>query len=105
MHRFNRWVRVALYCTITAAGIRQDFTSYAAKALHPESSEFELRVRSADREFVVDARAGMDLVRFAVAQFLHSQSQMFQGIDFQMMAPGGGKSSGSFRIQSVQPAK
>ena len=84
---------------------KAEFTSYAAKALHPESSEFELRVRSADRELVVDARAGMDLVRFAVAQFLHSQSQMFKGINFQMMAPGGGKSSGSFRIQSVQPAK
>ena len=84
---------------------KAEFTSYAAKALHPESSEFELRVRSADRELVVDARAGTDLVRFAVAQFLHSQSQMFKGIDFQMMAPGGGKSSGSFRIQSVSPAK
>ena len=84
---------------------KAEFTSYAAKALHPESSEFELHVRSADRELVVDARAGMDLVRFAVAQFLHSQSQMFKGINFQMMAPSGGKSGGSFRIQSVQPAK
>jgi hypothetical protein len=82
-----------------------EFTSYAAKSLHPENSEFELRVRSADREVVVDVRAGMDLIRFAVAQFLHSQSQMFKGVDFQMVAPGGGKSSGTFRIQSVQPAK
>ena len=85
-------------------GDKADFTSYAAKALHPESSEFELRVRSADRELVVDARAGMDLVRFAVAQFLHSQSQMFKEFDFQTMAPGDGNSSRTFRIQSVQPA-
>lgn len=84
---------------------KAEFTSYAAKALHPESSEFELRVRSADREFVVDAHAGMDLVRFAVAQFLHSQSQMFKGIDFKMMSDGGGKSGRTFRIESVPSSK
>ena len=93
------------YVQAETGGDKADFTSYAAKALHPESSEFELRVRSADREFVVDALAGMDLVRFAVAQFLHSQSQIFKGINFQTMAPGDGNSSRTFRIQSVQPTK
>jgi hypothetical protein len=54
------------------------FTSYGAKALKAETSEFELKVRTADQELVVDAKIGTSLVRFSVAQFLDRQSRMFR---------------------------
>ncbi len=56
------------------------FTSYAARALKPESSEFELRVRTAGQELVADATIGTSLSRFAVAQFLDAQSRMFKNL-------------------------
>ncbi len=67
-----------------------EFTSYAAKALKPENSELEIRVRAAERELLVDAKAGEGLAQFAVAQFLDSQSRMFKGMNFQFEAPGDG---------------
>lgn len=56
------------------------FTSYGAKALKAETSQFELKVRTADQELVVDAEVGTSLVRFSVAQFLDRQSRMFRNI-------------------------
>ncbi|MFN9717351.1 MAG: hypothetical protein ACK58L_01570, partial [Planctomycetota bacterium] len=85
-----------------------DFTPYATKALKPENSELELRVRAAERELLVDARAGEGLAQFAVAQFLDSQSRMFKGVNFQFEVPGDetrkGKRIGTFRIGGGQAA-
>ncbi len=65
------------------------FTSYAAKLLKPKSSDLELKVRTAGEEILIDATVGMGLTKFAVAQFLDSQSRMFKGLDFGFTpAPG-----------------
>jgi hypothetical protein len=56
------------------------FTSYAVRALKPDSSEFEFRVRTAGQELVADATIGTSLSRFAVAQFLDAQSRMFKNL-------------------------
>ena len=76
------------------------FTSYAAKVFKPESSELELKVRTASREMVVDLFVGTALVKFGIAQFLESQNRMFKGMNFEF-APGSGApgSSGSRTIK------
>jgi hypothetical protein len=63
------------------------FTSYGAKALKAETSEFELKVRTADQELVVDAEIGTSLVQFSVAQFLDRQSRMFRNIKLPEIPP------------------
>jgi hypothetical protein len=85
-----------------------EFTAYAAKALKPEDSEFELRVRTAEQELVVDAKAGEGLARFAVAQFLDAQNRMFKGMSFDFSLPGEGgnvRTKGTFRIGVGAPPK
>ena len=85
-----------------------EFTAYAAKALRPEDSEFELRVRTAEQELVVDAKAGEGLARFAVAQFLDAQNRMFKGMSFDFGPPGEGgnvRTKGTFRIGVGAPPK
>lgn len=76
------------------------FTSYAAKVFKPESSELELKVRTASREMVVDLSVGTALVKFGIAQFLESQNRIFKGMNFEF-GPGSGApgSSGSRTIK------
>jgi hypothetical protein len=73
----------------------ESFTSYAAKLFKPDNSDFELKVRTADEEMVVDARLGTSLVKFAVAQFVESQSRMFKNmkVDFAPLGKDGVRSS------------
>jgi hypothetical protein len=99
---------------VTADG---EFTSYAAKALTPEDSDVELKVRSAEQELLVDARVGTGLARFAVAQYLDAQSRMFKGFSMpitiggpngkatlKMTAPkGGAATGGQFNIKVGTP--
>lgn len=80
------------------------FTSYAAKVFEANDSSFDFRVRTAERELFADATVGIGLAKLAVAQFLHSQSEMFKGMNFQMMPTGDGKGAvRSFRIQAGTP--
>lgn len=62
------------------SGENDEFVAYGAKALKPESSEFELRIRTAGQELVADAAIGVSIVKFSVAQFLAGQSRMFRNI-------------------------
>jgi hypothetical protein len=93
-----------------------EFTSYAGRVFQPDTSELELKVRTADREMVIDATVGTGLVKFAVAQFLDSQSRMFKGLNLQFGGPGGARlpggpgdedveirQGGSFNIQLGRP--
>lgn len=91
---------------INGADVQQDsagedaFTSYAAKLFKSDNSDFELKIRTADQEMVVDASLGTSLVKFAVAQFVDSQSRMFSNmkLDFAIPAGAEGKASRTISI-------
>ena len=79
--------------------------SYATKVFHSDNSTFDFRIRTAEREIIADAIVGVGLVKLAVAQFLHAQSQMFKGVNFQFAPQGDGKGTGgTFRIQAGNPS-
>lgn len=76
------------------------FTSFAAKVFRPESSELDLRVRTASRELVVDATVGIGIIKFFAAQYLDSQNRMFSGMPMQFkMTPGAGGGKG---VQTIR---
>lgn len=81
--------------SINGADLQQDtanedaFTSYAAKLFKPDNSDFELKVRTADQEMVMDVSMGTSLAKLAVAQFVDSQSRMFRNMKLDFGIPAG----------------
>jgi hypothetical protein len=85
----------------TDASSGGEFKSYAAAALTPEDSDVEFRIRSAEKEILVDARVGTGLAKFAVAQFLDSQSRMFKGFSMPITIGGPGGKAGTLKMEGT----
>jgi hypothetical protein len=85
----------------TDASSGGEFKSYAAAALTPEDSDVEFRIRSAEKEILVDAQVGTGLAKFAVAQFLDSQSRMFKGFSMPITIGGPGGKAGTLKMEGT----
>ena len=62
--------------------LADDFTSFAAKSLRPEDSDFNLELSSTSSRLELKVDAGRGIARLLVAQFLAAQNRMFKNMNF-----------------------